>query len=297
MEKEIKIDQEVIKKCKPDDFALKWVLKNFKARYEYLVEDMWFSNIQNQRPEKTRFIFDDISTFRAAKDTYLSWTDLNDKRVDKPVFPDVIMERIAKSRISREPLVLFSPWGVRPEGEFGQPEMAILDRLNNIRQLLAARGINPITVIMPADLYATEVNNQVSPKKANTYFETVTAEASRLGFLVKPWSQIRLENWEYYSKRSQELTPLQILQLLGEYIIEEAIEASRRRSGYKEEKDIKNAAFAYLRERICEAEIVEETLRPIKLSLVTKDKDRGVDRKLPRLYVIPREERFPWLKI
>jgi cytochrome c-type biogenesis protein CcmH/NrfG len=149
---------------------------------------------------------------------------------------------------------------------------------------------------MPADLYATEVNRQVSAQEADKYFAQVRKGAEAEGFLVRPWSQIRKENEKAYRERSSELTEDAIVSLLTPQKLTEAERAARKRSGYIDRNSIHLAALAYLRERICEAEIIEKTYQPIKVSAVAKNKDNGVDRALPRVYILPDEYQFPWIK-
>jgi hypothetical protein len=150
---------------------------------------------------------------------------------------------------------------------------------------------------MPADIYATEVNNQVDLNKARAYFENVTqVSIESFGFQVKAWSEIRAENIGQYLRRKAELDVDALKQMLTPIKVYEAVSVSKRRSGYSDPKEIEQAALAYLRERVCEAEIIEEVYTPIKVSAVAKNKDNGVDRDLPRLYIIPDQEQFPWLK-
>jgi hypothetical protein len=149
---------------------------------------------------------------------------------------------------------------------------------------------------MPADLYATEINNQVASEQADSYFRTVTEEAEIRGFTAIPWSAIRQAHIELYTQRSSELTTENIQKLLSANKIVKAFDAAGRRSGYTERTKIQNAAFAYLRERICEAEMIESIYAPIKVSVVPKNKDNEVDRNLPRVYLIPPAVQLPWLK-
>lgn len=308
MERLIRIDQQIINKYKPDGFALPQVLKHAGVSREYKINGGWTVDKPNARPEATRIIFDSRDQLRIARDVYFAWKTLSDMKIYNPVQPEEIIKRIFDNRSSpiaeiypgrdydRPPLCLFIPWGVRPQGKFGYPEKAVLDRIKLLQTTLWQRNVNVQALIMPADLYATEVNQQVDNDQVAKYFEDVTNWAYLRGFFVKPWSAIRQENIGIYQQRSTELTQEKLAQMFKPAKIDDAISAAGRRSGYKTRSDIQQAAFAYLRERVCEAEITESVYKPIKVSAVAKNKDNDVDRDLPRVYIIPEELQFPWLK-
>lgn len=289
---------------------LPWV----NVSYEYKVDGEWIKGMPQKKPEEKRLSFGDESQFELVKDIYGSWQVLSDMKVDNPIYPEEVFKRIAGPPITsllafrlgqvwwmknypyRPFLELFIPWGVRSAGKFGEPEISVLDRIQSLRDNLRKNRIAAGVLLMPADLYATDVNRQVTSQQAKKYFQEVGKAARGRKFEVKPWSEIRSENQERYQNRAAELTKDELIRILGREYVEEAVETARRRSGYRKEQDIVNAALAYLRERICEAEIVEDVYKPIKVSAVTKGKDNRVDRDLPRIYVIPPELRFPWLK-
>lgn len=299
MERLIRIDQQLLDKPGIDRFALQTTLTGVMSGREYLMGGQWSIEKPSSRPDGERIVFDSIDQFRAARDTYFAWLDINLLRQDafRPVYPDAIMQRLLEARINADPVLLFVPWGVRPGGSFGQSEISVLERIKKFQDGLTRRNIPSQVLIMPADLYATEVNNQVGDEQVVDYFGKVaTAARESFRFAVKPWSTIRTENWQTYQARAQELTPSTIRALLTPYKIQEAIAAAKRRSGYEAAEDIRSAAFRYLRERVCEAEIVETKYKPIKVSAVPKNKDAEVDRDLPRLYIIPSNQQFPWLK-
>jgi len=296
MEREIRIDQQIINKYKPDGFALQQVLRGTGASREYEMDGQWTDDKPTQKPERTRIVFDSREQFRIARDVYFIWQDLILQKEDNPVKPEAILERLLQSRKTGKPVMLFVPWGVRPQGRLGRSEIKALNQVQNMQQVLQRRNISAQVLIMPADLYATEVNQQVDVTQTTEYFEQVTSFVLSKGFLVKPWSEIRGENIYTYRQRASELTPQELESMFKAAKIEEAIAAAARRSGYQNKHEIQQAAFAYLRERVCEAEIIESIYKPIKLSAVSKNKDNDVDRDLPRLYVIPKEFQFPWLK-
>lgn len=295
MERPVRIDQQTLNKYKTDKFALPMVFKRTGAAREYKIGGEWSGDTPTQRPEGTRIIFDSVEKFRAARDVYFAWTDITSLKVDNPVYPEEVIARLNTSRQTDDQLTLFVPWGVRPVGRPGRSELTVMDRIKETQDMLRQRRINAAVLLMPADLYATEVNC-VNPKIAATYFEFIARAATTRGFNVKPWSEIRAENSTTYQRRKAELTEEELRNILGRAKIEEAVITATRRSGYSLRRFIEQAAFAYLRERICEAEIIDAIYKPIKVSAVSKNKDNEVDRDLPRLYIIPENNQFPWLK-
>lgn len=310
MEKEIRINEKIIKRRKPDDFAVQKILKYLGAAYEYKVAGEWVNGQPNQKPEEKRIVFKDTERLRVGLDVYFAWQYISQMKAYDPVFPEKTIQRLLNARqdtfmpsmatVDRPSLTLFVPWGVRPKGEFGDPEIAVMEKIKQLKMTLRKRGMtNTEALIMPADLYATEINRQVDNETATRYFNEVAYQARISGFPVLPWSEIRQRNILIYQKKSAELTNEKVINILGVNIIKEALEAAERRSGYDSQEDIEKAAFAYLRERICEAEIIETALgryNVIKVSAVGKNKDNGVDRELPRIYILPPELQFPWLK-
>lgn len=307
MERLVRINEKIIKKNNPDDFALQRIFKELGVTYEYQVASMWTAERPTQKPDGKRIVFNDVGRFRTARDVYFAWKAISEMKSYDPVLPEKSIQRLLSSRQSqpdffpdgsydRQLLCLFVPWGVRPKGEFGDPEKAVLEKIRSLQVTLNKRGVNAQVLIMPADLYATEVNRQVSSNEATRYFDNVTLWSNLTGFFVKPWSEIRQNNLIVYQKRSVQLTDGEIIKILGKNIVNEALEAAGRRSGYNDKAEIEKSAFAYLRERICEAEIIEAVYKPIKVSAVGKNKDNGVDRELPRIYILTSELQFPWLK-
>jgi hypothetical protein len=293
----VMVDAKKVDKYKPNNFALQGVYKGVGVQYEYKIDNQWSSERPTQKPEGRRVVFEGIDQFRAAKDTYFAWQDISalQNPLLKPERPEEVLKRLLKARMG-DSVTLFVPWGVRISGEFGPSEEFVLDRMAGLQNSLLQRKISSQIFLMPADLYATEVNNQVRPDDAQNYFRVVKKEAEDRNMQVKSWSEIRSENWETYLRRSNELSEEEIIKLLSPAKVREAVGAASRRSGYSSQEAIAKAAFAYLRERICEAEIVEDRYQPIKVSAVAKNKDNGVDRELPRIYIVPDLFQFPWLK-
>lgn len=294
MEK-LRLNTQLVDKVNPNSAPRDTVMKSLGVRAEFRVDNVWQNTPEKGFTDK-RYLFPDTESFRAGQDTYFAWQFLEGRKVDNPVLPAESIKRILYSRTTGESLCLFVPWGVRPTGRFGDPENQVLDMLSATQEMLRKRRVNAQLLVMPADLYATEVNNQVSVGATKNYFEEVGDAAVKRGFEVKPWSQIRQENMDQYLCRVAELKEKGFAGTLKASLLQEALGAAKRRSGYINPEDIKEASYRYLRERICEAEIVEDTICPIKVSVVVKEKDNQVDRMLPRIYIIPDRQRFPWLK-
>lgn len=296
MEKSIYINSRTINNSQPNRFALERVLFEGNAAYEYFVDNEWRPGPPQSKPEGKRIVFNDVDTFRAARDTYFAWSATDNMKAYHPVYPNTVIRRMYESRLSGIPLPLFIPWGFRTTGEPNK-EFFVLDRILQFTDtLLRPRGIRSEVIIMPADLYATEING-IDPNLVNTYFEFVASEARLRGFKVAPWSKIREENQAQYRRRTDQLSNKTIQELLPNPVIDKAIEAAEKRVIARSTRLAEQSAFSYLRERMCEAEIVEEKYRPIKVSVVAINKDNGVDGNLPRLYIIPLEEQFPWIDL
>lgn len=295
MERQIYLNETIIKKNNNiDSFSLQRVFCESGVGYKYKINGFWTDEKPKQKPEGKRIIFKDINSFRAVRDVYFAWQDIEKLRVHDPVKPEEIIKRLFNSRKTGNQLTLFTPWGVGLKENLKVAEL-VLDRIRLISNLLSQRNLNINCLLMPADLYATEINS-IDSDLTTRYFEFVTKEAVLRGFKVKPWSEIRQENLERYRVLLSQLDKKVIREVLSYNTIDNAIEAAKRRNQGLSQKNIENAAFAYLRERICEAEIIEAVYKPIKISAVGKNKDNYVDCELPRLYIIPEKEQFPWLK-
>ncbi|MBI5123178.1 hypothetical protein HZA75_04955 [Candidatus Roizmanbacteria bacterium] len=270
-------------------FALQHVLKQADVTYQYLIDNCWQKITPGKKPDGTRAIFSDIDIFRKSREAYFTWVNLSSfLKKEKPVFPEKIIQRLMLTAYSDNPLAIFIPWGFRAQGGFGGKELEAMGWIDDILSVIRQRRITFQTLLMPADIYATEINN-LPVSAVEEYFLTVEQEAKKRSYQVLPWSKIRNNNLQQYEVLRRKYTNEEINQILPPYVIISALKAAEKR-GQK-----KDRAFDYLRERLCEAEIIEETFRPVKLSMVAKNKDEGVDLKLPRLYLLPEWLQFPWL--
>lgn len=316
---DIRINQNDLVKQFPDQFARERLFKQSNwIRREYLIDGEWTKGPPSKRPEDVSIVFPygglpfPSERLRMMSNAYSAWRSLMEISTDEPFGKDEILDRL------EEPILLaynrtmtlgvrdwdriktwtelFVPWGVRPSGSFGKPEETAFDRIQSVQDGLSQNGVSTKVLLMPADLYATEVNRQVNKVQATEYFEQVASAGRGRGFNVVPWSTIREEYLDDYQRLAAEFTIDVINELIPKPVIESAKKAAGRRSGFTTDAEIEAAAYRYLRERLCEAVIIEERYRPIKVSAVAKYKDNFVDRELPRVYVMPSELQFPWLK-
>lgn len=160
-----RIDLETVERQMPDPFARRQVLKALNTKYAYLFNGEWVER-PGGKPEEKVAIFEGDS-FQQGLDVYETWQDLSRRKVYDPTRPEAILERFVAARTGIRELVLFVPWGVRPKGNFGT-EIPILDQIKAEQDLLKQRGIATTTLVMPADVYATEVNRKnFVTRKAN----------------------------------------------------------------------------------------------------------------------------------
>lgn len=298
-------------------FAFDNALKIFADGRRYLVGDTWVDiDAQgknrpklNGKPQKTEIRFNDESSLRAMKDVFCLWQFFEAKGTVNPVLPDECFNRLAAARKTGETVNFFVPWGIRPdfcESLYckagclrGTAENAVLDELRLVQEAVQAKGVSMQLTIMPADAYATEVNN-ITDTNILSYFDAVDRTVCKKWgddvCKVLPWTTIRQKNAARYGQLLCETTPDKIRKVIPGGMIDNAFKSARRFNPNKSAQEQEQAAFRYLRERLVESILIEETMKPIKLSLVDPAKDSRVDGPLPRLYIIPEQIRFPWLK-
>jgi len=221
------------------------------------------------------------------------WKLINTNSVEKPLYRTDIVDRLSSAYTTKSPLYIFTPWGMNPTAEFNQQEKSGLTLLSQWQRSFETNQIPTQVILMPADLYATEVNQ--STTNYQSYLLRLTGEATALGFNVLPWSTIRQENISTYQKKKKYFRPELINRIFPQRTLLKAVETARNRSGETEDTQIRQSVLAYIQERLVEAEIIETIFKPIKISMVSPTKDI-FDLNLPRIYVIPTQNRFPWLK-
>jgi hypothetical protein len=247
----------------------------------------------NSKRKKIQYMKNELlNTYYLSKE---AWDQTLSLQTEPAVFTYKVTDRLATSTPGA-PVTLFVPWGVRPLGKPGESETQALNYISDYRKMLLKNGVPSKVLIMPADVYAIEINGYPWESTTN-YFNWVWNQSENRGFQVLPWSVIRSQNQETYEnilKREASLKSLwrTIPKALW---YRDLLPAAYRRSQMQGDEQIKEAAFNYLRERVAEARIIELVYRPIKLSMVSPHKDDIVDCDLPRLYILPKSIRFPWM--
>lgn len=216
--------------------------------------------------------------------------------VEPPVYAGKIIDRFL--RASPDPLTLFIPWGAsRAKTRANDQDKAALRLVEQYSRMLLSYGIPNETLIMPVDVYAIEINDDDQARVAQ-YFLAIGAEAESLGFSVDPWSAIRERNRELYESTIRwECSPEALWRSTPKALwYDSLLPASLARHANRGEDKALQSAFRYLQERIAEARVIDAVYQPLKLSMGSKQKDDIVDRELPRVYLLEKNLRFPWLK-
>lgn len=292
----------------PNKFPLNQILadlrRNGEIEYEYYSGQKWSDGPPSKKPEARRIIFDDDVAIERARQMYYLWSSLSWGFKERSIFPEKIVDRLIRAVRTDQPINFFVPWGIRYQGRFGKPEKdafkEIKRRNESIWTISSRKILNTVepslistqVTIMPADTYATEING-IKPDKVARYFADVSQFAQSLGFQVKSWSSIREENLDDYVRLWDDFSNERIDELVTPAVIDRAIKSAQRRT---KTDDPRMAAYEYMRERLCEAEIIERTLKPVKVSMVDRVKDNILDGPLPRVYILPERLKFPWLK-
>ncbi len=282
----------------PDSFATQQTLKIMTAaglvQRQYLVDGFWFKGKPPGKPEDTQIIFDNLSTFQRFEDAVSIWNSIAAMSAYSPKRPELTLARLVEKLLTRETLLLFTPWGsITGKTSTGRQEKEAMESLRNIQILLNQSNIKSQFLIMPADVYAIEINRRPKDETLQ-YFENVTRLAESFGFSVLPWSLIRRKNSQIYKFYQDKLTDIALNRLLSKKIIWQAIEQAKRWSGFTDSKEIQQAAYAYMRERLIEDSIIDTLYAPIKISAVTPAKD-VLDVTLPVLYIFNQETQYPWI--
>lgn len=233
---------------------------------------------------------------RKLEDVARLWRYFEEKQVEKPVYSDRILWQAGCARFLGETLRLFSPWGARyrrssPRIERDDAEIATLQELRDILAAIKSFGYDVSFLLMPADAYATEINNL--PKEfVDEYFAALRDAAFREledSVLVKPWSEIRVENSADYAALKAEAE--NSLRRRGS--LREKYYAALKAARNFNPRNAAESARKYCAERFAEGCLIAQLFDPIKLSLVRKEKD-ALDGPLKRLYVV--RNRAPWLR-
>lgn len=196
-------------------------------------------------------------------------------------------------RLREQKIFLFTPWGPRykhqERGTLIRSQDKEVQALRFFAGFLAELSQNMPSksfhwLFMGADLYGTRINH-LPEKVVSEYFDSF---AQWLGEII-PMAKFCL--WsafdklaDLYRQRAREGFD----ELIDQGVLSRATETAQRMRR-------NSSAREYLVERLAEAMLVEGQFRPVKVSLAPSDKDHLVDWELPRIYVVPKDIRAPWL--
>lgn len=276
--------------------------KKMKANQVKSLNPKWW-NADTTKLKKADLIFKNEKTFKQILNVLTVWETIQKLKIEKPVMPEEIFRTLSNATLEQKKVNLFVPWGVKPSFKkemykdnifiANSPEDLVVKNLFKFQATLKEQNIQSTLMFMPADLYATKVNS-VDPKTSNDYFSILkNSIVSNPNAIVKPWSEIRCENAERYRELSEKYSKKEIKNYVSWALVQKAFSSAKK---FSDKKDYKTSAFAYITERLAEADIIKEVYNPIKLSCVDPIKDGVLDRGLLRLYIMKEDLRFPWLR-
>lgn len=276
--------------------VLSYIVKQGAGKKEYLSDGLWVDKPLG-KIRGSRYNFNGWD--KEIENIIKIWNYLKSKSSQIAVRGDEIIRKIINSQLKKEELVFFSPWGPRynrKESKIDKEDLEIrtLKEIEEIFKEFNLRDYKINFILMPADVYGTEINNL--PEQFVSNYFSYLGDLARLilGSLAKisiaPWSKIRTENREKYEKLKREIDN-RFFDFIkgGEY--EKAFETACFFNCENEQR-AKMSARKYCIERLVEGNIISEVYDPIKLSLVRKEKD-ALDGPLRRIYII--KNKAPWM--
>ncbi len=196
-------------------------------------------------------------------------------------------------RLREQKVTFFTPWGPRYSWESRGAAIEGRDKeievLNFLSVLFTEWQQNMPNksfrwVFLGADLYGTRINNLPREVVAN-YFVSLAGCLAR----ILPTAEFRL--WSQFNDVAEGYRR-RIRENFDDFVdYDLLLRANQTAKAMGKGGDPKE----YLVERLAEAMLIEETLRPIKISCVSRRKDDKVDWELPRLYFLPERLCAPWL--
>ncbi len=272
---------------------LDYVTKQRYITREYFVDDVWKSEPKG-KVRGFRYNLGDIK--KEIEDIAKIWKYIKDRSLETPKRPDKVLELLALVKLKPEKLVLFSPWGPRYNSmddyriSEQDPEIKTLKEIKEIFEQFKAKGYMLDFLLMPADVYGTEINS-LKKKFVEDYFKDLECQVYNLlgkaDITIKSWSEIREENKNKYKELSEKFN-----ENLAEYIKERTFKKNIEVAKNFNPEKAGESARRYCIERLVEGEIINDKYNPIKLSLVRKEKDI-LDGLLKTIYII--ENKAPWL--
>ena len=247
---------------------------------------------------------DSLQLVKKAQDVDLALEFLNARREEsgkqKPVRFDDIVDKLALCRIEGSELCFFSPWGPRykiktTEIDESSSEIATLREIRGILEGLISYGFKIRLLVMPADTYGTDING-LSESFVNGYFNALSnaiqgimmplAGEGKLTIDFIPWSRIKGENLEEYSRIKASISEMPIDKLMRDAL---------KKARVMNPNNIDQSAKEYVEERVTESILIGQLYDPIKLSLVKKENDAADLQNFMRICVI--KEKAPCTKI
>lgn len=266
------------------------------------------------------FLFWEGSTFTTTKkgvgamkesDTGVKWFNtvfFPQRKTARPArYEDGVLPRLREKDIT-----FFTPWGPRYDWESRGVEIREDDKevqtLKFLAELLGEMRQNMPNntfrwLFLGADLYGWQINN-LPYEMVNKYFDSFESWLHQ----ILPMADFRL--WSRFERalccyspepyhsgphhrpvnadRVRRDVRENINWFVGQQIRDRAAQTALRMGRG-------SSPEAYLVERIAEALLIEQYLKPIKISCVARHKDDSVDVDLPRLYFLPERLHAPWL--
>lgn len=227
-------------------------------------------------------------------------------RNQKPVNVESILCSMIECRFSGKELVFFTPWGPRyridsPEVDTSSQEMSTIRELREILGAFSGYGFKVRFLVMPADVYGTEINT-LSEGFVGRYFDSLES-ALRKGvdgiegvqLDVVRWSAIREANKTRYDaiRGGVELEVGSAIDSQGNSS-NGTLRSSMNKAKAMNPGDWIRSGKAYIIERIAEATLIQEIYgaNTIKVSLAVKENDI-LDGDLNRVYIV--KNIAPWM--
>ena len=245
---------------------------------------------------------DSLQLVKKAQDVDLALEFLNARKEEsgkqKPVRFDDIVDKLALCRIEGSELCFFSPWGPRykiktTEIDESSPEIATLREIRGILEGLISYGFKIRLLVMPADTYGTDING-LSESFVNGYFNALSnaiqnimrplTGEGKLTIDFIPWSRIKGENSEEYSRIKASISEMPIDKLMRDAL---------KKARVMNPDNINQSAKSYVEERVTESILIGQLYDPIKLSMVKKENDAADLQNFMRIYVI--KNKAPWM--
>lgn len=196
-------------------------------------------------------------------------------------------------RLREQNICFFTPWGPRYSWQVrgsvireGDNEVGTLKFLRTILDEMSPRMAdkNFRWVYLGANLYGTRLNG-LPRGVVSSYFGSLSK------WLATLLPEIEFRLWSEFDEMAEPYRR-QVYDDFSHYMNPELL---RRTALTARVMGRGSDPKAYLVERVAEALLIEEQLKPIKVSCVKPEKDAVVDVHLPRLYVVPEELRAPWM--